>query len=145
MNNVVLMGRLTADPELKQTPSGVPITTFTVAVNRSYVKRGEERQADFIDCVAWRTTAEFISKHFYKGRMISVQGNLQTRTYQDKQSQKHKYCNVVVEKADFCGDKQDNRSEKYFTPAHGKPDIDSNFSQGASEDFRLSNDLDIPF
>ena len=80
LNVVALLGRLTADPELRKTPNGVSVTTFTVAVNRSYVKQGGERQTDFIDVVAWRSTAEFITKYFKKGQMIAVQGSIQTRS-----------------------------------------------------------------
>ena len=106
LNTVILMGRLTADPELKKTPSGVSVTSFSIAVQRSYVAKGEERKSDFIDVVAWRNTAEFISKYFRKGQMIAVQGSIQTRSYEDKQGNKHKAVEVLVDKADFCGDKK---------------------------------------
>ena len=85
LNQVSLMGRLTADPELRHTPNDVAVTTFTVAVNRSYVKQGAERQADFIDVVAWRNTAEFVCRYFKKGQMIAVTGSIQTRNYQDRE------------------------------------------------------------
>ena len=84
INNVVLMGRLTADPELKQTPSGVSTCQITVAVNRGYTSQDGERQTDFITVVAWRQTAEFISRYFTKGKTIIVEGSLRTRTYDDK-------------------------------------------------------------
>lgn len=84
LNKVILMGRLTADPELRQTPSGVSTCQITVAVDRNYTSQGGERQTDFITVVAWRQTAEFISRYFAKGRMIIVEGNLRTRTYDDK-------------------------------------------------------------
>ncbi|MGN0688961.1 MAG: single-stranded DNA-binding protein [Oscillospiraceae bacterium] len=84
LNKVILMGRLTADPELRQTPSNVSTCTFTVACDRNYAAQGQERQADFITVVAWRQTAEFVSRYFRKGSMIIVEGNLRTRTYNDK-------------------------------------------------------------
>lgn len=143
MNDVVLMGRLTADPELKQTPSGVFVTTFTVAVNRSYVKQGEERQADFINCVAWRGTAEFITKYFLKGQMIAVQGSIQTRSYEDKQGNKRKAVEVVVEKGYFCGNKDAGNGRSYV-PAHGSPDIDGQWQRGNADNFSEIDD-DLPF
>jgi single-strand DNA-binding protein len=79
LNKVILMGRLTKDPELRYTPSNVPVCTFTIAVDRNYAKQGEQRQADFIQVVAWRNNAEFVSKYFAKGRMIAIAGSLQTR------------------------------------------------------------------
>lgn len=124
MNVCILMGRLTFDPELKRTPSGVSVTSFTVAVQRNYVAKGEERQSDFIDVVAWRNTAEFISKYFRKGQMIAVQGSIQTRSYQDKQGNKRKAVEVLADKADFCGDKPNSSARPSFNPAHGSPDID---------------------
>lgn len=139
MNNVVLMGRLTAAPELKQTPSGVSVTTFSVAVDRRYTPKGQDRQTDFLDCVAWRQTAEFITKHFRKGKLIAVQGSVQTRSWQDKQGNKRKAVEIVVDKADFCGDRA-------FTPAHGSPDIDAEDTHGAAGDFAAVGDQqDLPF
>ena len=88
LNTVILMGRITQDLELKQTQNGTSVLSFNVAVDRGYVKQGEERQTDFITCVAWRQTAEFISKYFSKGRMIALEGNLRTRTYDDKNGSK---------------------------------------------------------
>ncbi len=84
LNKVILMGRLTADPELRQTPSNVSNCRFTVACDRNFAAKGEERQADFITVVAWRQTAEFVSKYFSKGNMIVVEGNLRTGSYNDK-------------------------------------------------------------
>ena len=87
INNVTIMGRLTAAPELKSTQSGKLVTSFAVAVERAYKGANEERQTDFIDCVAWSGTAEFISKYFHKGSLIAIVGRLQTRTYEDKKRQ----------------------------------------------------------
>ena len=138
LNVVALLGRLTADPELRRTPSGVSVTTFTVAVNRSYVKQGGERQTDFIDVVAWRNTAEFISKYFRKGQMIAVQGSIQTRSYQDKNGNKRRAVEVHVDKADFCGDGKKGETSR-------QPDFNG-FSQGSAEDFaEVGDNGDFPF
>lgn len=106
LNTVALMGRLTRDPEPKTTGSGVSVTSFTLAIDRSYTKQGEKRQADFIDVVAWRSTADFICKYFRKGHLIAVQGFLQTRTYTDKDGNKRKVTEVVVEKVSFAESKK---------------------------------------
>lgn len=106
INQAVIMGRLTADPELRQTQSGLSVTSFTVAVDRSFVKQGEERQTDFINVVAWNKTAEFVSKWFTKGQMIAVQGSLQIRSYEDKEGKKRTAAEVIANNVSFCGDKQ---------------------------------------
>lgn len=107
LNRVIIMGRLTADPELRQTQSGVATCRFTVAVDRSFVKQGEERQADFITVVAWRQTAEFVCKYFGKGRMIAVEGNLRTSTYQNKTypDVTHYVTEVYADNVSFTGEK----------------------------------------
>lgn len=108
INNVVLMGRITAPLEIRQTPSGTPVLQFTVAVDRDFVKQGEERQADFIGCVAWKHTAEFIGRYFGKGRMIALTGRLQSRTYDDKNGSRHYITEMIVQQASFTGEpKQD--------------------------------------
>ena len=99
------MGRLTAAPELKTTPSGVSVTSFRVAVDRNFVLQGEERQADFIDIVAWRQTAEFICRYFRKGSMIAVQGSIQTRNYEDRNGNKRTAIEIVADNVSFCGEK----------------------------------------
>lgn len=105
LNNISLIGRLTSDPEQKQTPSGATVTSFTLAVPRAYVKQGEERQADFIDVVAWQNTAIFICKYFSKGQMMAVVGKLQTRTYEDKNGRKRKSVEVVADNVFFTESK----------------------------------------
>lgn len=111
LNNVIIMGRLTADPELKSTQNGTSVLQFTVAVDRDFVKQGEERQTDFINCVAFKETANHIAKWFSKGRMIAVEGRLQTRSYDDKNGTKHYVTEVIVNKASFTGEKrQDQQS-----------------------------------
>ena len=105
-NLVVLTGRLTADPELKTTPNGIPVTTFSIAVNRNY-RAGEEQQTDFINIVAWRQRAEFITKYFKKGSMIGIEGSIQTRRYQDKNGNNRTAFEVVVNNAQFVESKRD--------------------------------------
>lgn len=107
INNVVLMGRLTADPELRTTTSGISTSRFTIAVDRDYVRNGEERQADFIRVVAWRQTAEFICRYFKKGSMIAVTGSIQTGSYDDKNGNRVYTTDVVVDRASFCGSKNE--------------------------------------
>lgn len=107
LNRIILMGRLTADPELRQTSGGTSVAAFSLAVERNYQsKDSNDRQADFINCVAWRQTGEFISRYFSKGRMIAVEGSLQSRRYEDKTGAKRTAFEVVVDQAYFAGDKQ---------------------------------------
>ena len=99
------MGRLTADPELRKTPSGVSVTRFTVAVDRAY-KQGEERKADFINVIAWRSTSEFICKYFKKGSMIAIQGSIETGSY-EKDGVKRNTFEIVADNVSFCGNKNE--------------------------------------
>lgn len=105
MNVVCLMGRVTATPELKTTPSGNSVTSFTLAVDRSYTPKGQERQTDFITCVAWRGTAEFITRHFRKGQRMAVKGELQQRSYTANDGSKRNVFEVIVDGAFFCESK----------------------------------------
>ena len=130
-NKTILIGRPTTDIELKTTTSGTAVTSFTLAVTRSYAKQGEERQTDFIDIVAWRGTAEFASKYVLKGQMIAVDGSLQTRTYEDKEGKKRKVTEVVAEHIYFAEGKK--REDK---PAFTSPDT-SDFEQIVSDDDEL--------
>lgn len=125
LNTAIFMGRLTADPELKHTQNNIAVTSCTIAVDRSYVKSGAERQVDFIDIVAWRHTAEFLCKYFRKGQMIAVQGSIQTRAYEDKQGNRRKAVEVVAEQVSFCGSKQEqNGGQAQADPsAQAAPDI----------------------
>lgn len=107
LNVAVLMGRLVADPELKSTQNGVDVCSFRLAVDRSYTPRGEDRKADFIDVVAWRQTAAFVCKYFKKGSMIAVQGEIQTRNYEDKNGNKRTAVEVVASGVSFCGSKSE--------------------------------------
>ena len=141
INNVTLMGRLTAAPELKQTPNGVNVTTFCIAVDRRFQKDGE-KQADFINCVAWRNTAEFISKYFGKGDMIAVTGEIQTRKYQDKSGNNRIAVEVVIDNASFCGGKNSggNADNGNTEPAQYNP-----YTGGNNNFVEVNNNDDLPF
>lgn len=104
LNRSIIMGRITAPLEIRQTPSGVPVLQFTVAVDRNYSEKNGERQTDFINCVAWRQTAEFIGRYFDKGRMIALEGHLQSRTYDDKNGSRHYITELIVDQASFTGE-----------------------------------------
>lgn len=108
MNKVEIIGRLTMDPELRYTQSNKPVSSFTIAVNK---RVNGENSADFINCVAWNTTAEFINKYFKKGQAIAVVGRLQSRSYEDDKG-KHYITEVVVEETEFVGSKQEDKKEK---------------------------------
>ncbi|HOA34316.1 MAG TPA: single-stranded DNA-binding protein [Clostridiales bacterium] len=142
LNNVTLMGRLVADPELRTTPNGISVTSFVIAVDRSYARTNEERKTDFIDLVAWRSTAEFITKYFKKGSMIAVKGSLQTRLYEDKNGNKRKAVEVVVDNAYFCGSKASGNTE-YTAPSAPAP----SYQSGDADDFTevLPAEDDLPF
>lgn len=157
-NKAILVGRLTADPELKQTPNGVSVTSFSIAVNRAYTnKQTGERQTDFIDCVAWRGTAEFICRYFAKGKAILVEGSIQTRTYVDKQGQNRRAWEVVVDNAHFVESKNASQGGAgQFTDAMAPPPPPQTaaaptapapaYSSGSVEDFaELDDDGDLPF
>jgi single-strand DNA-binding protein len=119
MNLAILVGRLTADPELKKTPNGVSVATFSVAVDRRFQSNGE-RKADFINCVAWRNTAEFVNSYFTKGRMAVVSGRLQIRSWTDKDGNKRKSAEVVADNVYFADSKKEETSGsnfQNFTPA----------------------------
>lgn len=111
INVVALMGRMTYEPELRTTPSGVSVIRFQVACDRNYQRSGQDRQADFIDCVAWRQTAEFIKRNFHKGSMIAVEGTIQTSNYTDKDGNKRKQIEVLANNVSFCGGKSENGSQ----------------------------------
>ena len=109
LNKIIIMGRLTADPELRRTGTGVAVTSFTLAVDRDYSsKEGGEKETDFIDCVAWRNTGEFVAKHFAKGRMAIVSGRLQIRGYTDKDGNKRRVAEIIADSVYFGDSKNSN-------------------------------------
>lgn len=109
LNRAILMGRLVADPELRQTPNGISVTAFCIAVERNYSK-DKERKADFINIVAWRQTAEFVSQYFSKGKMIVIEGSIQTRNYEDKNGNKRTAVEVIAENVMFGEPKRQEES-----------------------------------
>lgn len=142
LNRVVLMGRLTADPELKKTTSDLSVLSFTVAVERNY-SGNKDKQTDFINCVAWRQTAEFISRYFSKGKMIALEGSIQVRNYTDKNDNKRQAVEVLVSQAYFAGD----NSQKQGPAADTKNYPPITYSSGAPEDFAEvpEEEGDLPF
>lgn len=149
INTAILMGRLTADPELRHTPNDIPVTSFTLAVNRSYVKSGSERQTDFIDVVAWRSTAEFVSRYFSKGQLVAVEGSIQTRTYQDKDGNNRKAVEVVANNVHFAEPKRDNSNNSIQNEnnySQNNEQTSNSYSNGDSDDFKeVPTDDDLPF
>ena len=138
LNRVILMGRITHNLELKQTPNGTAVLSFNLAVERSYAPQGEERQTDFISCVAWRKTAEFINKYFAKGRMIAIEGNIQTRTYDDKNGVKHYVTEVIVDSVSFTGEPKQQETQQ--------TDIPTDETIGDLDDFEVViSDDGVPF
>lgn len=134
MNKVCLIGRLTKDPEIRYTQSNnTAVTTFTLAVNRRFVKEGEENQADFIQIVAWSKTAEFCGKYFAKGQQVGIVGRIQTRNWDDEQGVKHYATEVIAEEAYFADSKKDAFSQ-----------YGSAFGDNVKPDFEVASD-DLPF
>lgn len=137
-NIVILTGRLTADPELKTTTSGIPVTSFSIAVSRRY-RSGEEQQTDFIRVVAWRQTAEFVSKYFKQGSMIGIEGSIQTRRYTDRDGNNRTAFEVVANNVQFVESKRDNAS------AQGGA-MPASFNNTDADDFaEIATDDDLPF
>lgn len=125
INVAVIMGRLTADPELKTTASGLSVLSFSVAVERNYQKDGEEKVVDFINVVAWRKTAEFVSRYFHKGSMIAVEGSIQTRNYEDKNGNKRTAVEILANTVSFCGKEANSTPVENSTPAESVPFTDT--------------------
>ena len=139
-NLVVLTGRLTADPELKSTSNGLSVTTFSIAVDRRY-RSGEERQTDFINIVAWRQSAEFITKYFKKGNLIGIEGSIQTRRYQDKNGNNRTAFEVVVNNVQFVESKRDSGAPM----GDSAPASFSNADVNDFADLGDATDDDLPF
>lgn len=135
MNRVILKGRLTADPELKNTQSGVNVLSFSIAVNRRFSK---EKEVDFINCQAWRSTAEFIGKYFVKGQEILICGSLQVRKWDDENGNKRYATEVIVDEVDFCGYKNGN--------AGNNANVSNTSTGTAPQGFMIdSSEEDLPF
>ena len=145
MNKVILMGRLTRDPEMRQTPNGVAVCSFSIAVNRRFAKEGQQN-ADFINCTAWRQQAEFICKYFSKGAMIAVVGNLQSRSWENQEGKRQYSTDVVVDEVYFTGTMSDSQgsSEGYYAP---QPKADNGFGDIDAMGFHTmdGSEDDLPF
>ena len=144
LNTIIIMGRLTADPELRTTSSGLSVSSFTVAVDRRYQRQGEDKQTDFIPVVAWRQQAEFVSKYFSKGQMIAVEGSLQSRKYEDKNGNPRTAYDVIADRISFCGSKAESGGGNY---GGGSAAADtSSYSNANAGDFStVVDDDDLPF
>lgn len=152
LNVICLMGRLVADPELRHTPNGVATCTFRIAVDRSFVRAGEERKADFIDIVTWRQSAEFVCKYFRKGSMIAVNGSLQSRNYEDKNGNKRTAFEVVADNVHFGEGKNASPSGGGYSAPMAEPAprpaaaAPVSYSAGSADDFSVMDDNeDLPF
>lgn len=124
LNKVILMGRLTSDPEIKTTSSGKSVTSFRIAVDRNYTKSGEERKADFFPIVAWGSKAEFICRYFRKGSLIALSGVLQQREYKDKSGAERSVCEVIAEDISFTGEKSNEAPSSGSNQSASVPDYD---------------------
>ncbi len=160
MNKVIMMGRIVNDLELKTTPQGTPVCSFRIAVDRNFQKKGEERKSDFFNVVAWRNTAEFITRWFGKGRMILIEGEMQTRQYTDKNGNPSTWYEIIVDNAFFTGEKATNGGGNYSAPpSYGDPPPERNSysapsaasnsaapaQSSAPADFSSADDDDYPF
>ena len=145
LNKVVLCGRLTADPELKQTQNGIAVVSFSLAVNRRFTRGADGQnnsQADFISCVAWRQTAEFISRYFKKGSSLCVTGSIQTRTWTDNTGAKRYATDVVVDEAMFVDSRSDGAGSASYVPdAYGSPSFSSGVDAPNFEEIKTDDDL----
>lgn len=123
LNRITLMGRLTRDPELRRTGNGTAVASFTLAVDRDYKDKGSEKETDFIDCVAWRTTAEFVSKYFTKGKLAVVTGRLQIRGWEDKNGAKRRTAEVVADSIYFADSKKEEQPANTAYGGAAEPDF----------------------
>lgn len=156
LNNVSLMGRLTDTPELRKTTNGTSVTSFTVAVGRNFASKSGDRETDFIDVVAWRQTAEFVTKYFKKGQMIALSGSIQTRTYKDKEGNNRKAFEIVADNVYFAesrassGESAPARDYQAPAPAAAPQQASyeqpASFSAGSDSEFSvIESDADLPF
>ena len=141
LNCVTLIGRLTADPELRTTTTGKSVANFTIAVDRAYSKGGN-KETDFINIVCWEGTADFVSKYFGKGSMIAIQGSIQTRNYEDKNGNKRTAFEVLAREVSFCGSKNETSSAPTLPPTQ----MSAAPTYSAPDDFEeIPDDEDLPF
>ena len=146
LNCVTLMGRLVADPELRTTTTGRAVCTFRIAVDRSFVKAGEQRQADFITIVAWESSANFVCRYFQKGSMIAIQGRIQTRNYEDNTGAKRTAFEVLASEVSFCGSKAETGTGNYNPAPAAAAAPAPSYQTAAPSDFEeITDDEDLPF
>ena len=149
LNKIILMGRLTRDPELRRTQSGTAVTSFSLAVDRDFKSQSGEKETDFIDIVAWRGTAEFVSKYFTKGRMAVVEGRLQIRDWTDKDGGKRRSAEVIADNVYFGDSKREGGSDYSPAPAYGTPAPSRGYAApaGGQSDFAEigEEDGELPF
>jgi single-strand DNA-binding protein len=155
-NRTIIVGRLTADPELKQTPNGVSVCSFSVAVSRAYAPKGGERQTDFFNVVAWRSTAEFICRYFIKGNALLIEGSMESREYTDKNNQNRRVWELIANNVSFVESKKDSQGGGH-NAGYGEPPPERGQQSGSSaaapaaysntsEDFAdIDDDGDLPF
>ena len=147
LNKIILMGRLTRDPELRRTQSGTAVTSFSLAVDRDFKSQNGEKETDFIDIVAWRGTAEFVSKYFTKGRMAVVEGRLQIRDWTDKDGGKRRSAEVVADNVYFGDSKRDGAGDYGAAPAYSAPSRPAAAPMSGHSDFAEigEEDGELPF
>ena len=149
LNHIVIMGRLTRDPELRKTTNDTSVVTISIAVDRG----GKDKGADFFDIVAWRNTAEFVCKYFQKGSPIVIEGSIQTRTWEDKAGQKRKSVEVIADNIEFVPRTKDSSAPSFRDNGMDKPEFAPPiaesapvvYSAGEAEDFTVVDDADLPF
>lgn len=152
LNHIVLMGRLTRDPELRRTGSGIPVTSFTLACDRDFGAKGQEKETDFVDVVVWRNSAEFVAKYFTKGRMAVVAGRLQIRNWTDKDGNKRRNAEILAENVYFGDSKQQDSGQKQqpapaYPPQYGGGYDYSSPAQVSDQEYALldGEDEELPF
>ena len=144
LNHIILMGRLTRDPELRHTQSGTPVASFTLAVERDRAPQGSEKATDFIDIVAWRSTAEFVSKYFTKGQLVAVSGRLQIRDWKDKNGSNRRSAEILADSVYFAEGKRDGTQKSNSTAASSAPPPDEYDGPRDFDDID-EDDGDLPF
>lgn len=147
INKAILMGRLTRDPEIRYSASGVAVARFTLAVDRRFVKQGEQRQADFINIVAFRQTAEFVGKYFVKGQLVAVVGSIQTRSWDGEDGQKRYATEVIAEEAHFAESKRDRQNDNSFNNDYNPNFAPADNQQPSNNDdfIPVDDDDGLPF
>lgn len=145
LNKVILMGRLTKDPELKYTANNIAVVSFTIAVDRNFARQGEQRQTDFINIVAWRTTAEFVAKYFTKGQLLALSGSIQTRTWDDQEGKRHYVTEVVADEVYFAESKRDSQQSGYNAPPMPKQSQPAAKPQPSADFEIIPDDDELPF